>query len=1243
PRLHSVSSSSPSNLRISALAEPVDRTAPICGRLSVGARSLALSPHRWHLAVHAPFPNLPPGYFLSPGTCANVLPRLQVPDTPPSRESTAVVASVSSPTVASAPTMEHPSPFHPEEDPADASSSHWGNSSVSSQTHYPLPREDGSRAALFQQHYPLAATRDAVPFAPTGLSPAHHPTNASPSLHRIHPTAPPMDRHPLFGPEYSHGAYTPDATVSSNSVLAGPAPVNTFVTPDSSLDTLASPSFLLRGQVDRLGYSRDRSRMSAQYQPALDLGSIQYPDHAHPAQALVQPPPGGPLELSQAQLLNWNSSLWPYSPPSYLQPALAGSVRGSYESESLDPSSTLGSGSVWVAGPAYASKPGSDHDPGLDKPSTASFRSQDHPHPALDRNFASSPGYGYPETMSIGQNYRSLSLGPGSEALVSRESGSVPSNSPVPPLQQYSLLLPPLQSSSVLLPQPQPQPQPQLQPQLPFQLQPQPQSRSQPQPQPQPQLEPHPQSQTQSQYHYPALPRPHQHQHQHQHQHLHTLQPQPQLLPPVPLGLASPGLRWQESVRPDTPSYWDHRRDHLAEQTPPQGSHGPSHHMPLPVDNKAVELVLPSGSDTRPLHGTPWPPPLLPSTRHGSPGPTAAQAHLVHQQLPPAPAQSLDALTGSPVAPWPWYSVAERSSLGQPVADHPSPVGYEDQGLSPDALSPGPGALVASEPDTAATHPVESLVCLSCQDTKACITFLGGSRKTINVPRPFIVQFVCQACEEQRIARLEAAMARGPPDPTLVLSLGVPIPGSVAAAATAAAAAVAMAAESNIPTETPRREHIKLESPAETHSARAGAGLPPGFELLKCNVCKQPIGFAKAALNMRIHSHSNGFGIEVVCSHCDAKYQFCTNCGGGGYWRTGKWRPKELFASHRRTCCLSHDRVGPVQWIEYTTCSLPLVASVAARRDEPINATQWLNWDLAKLSHPELNLLLKKLKDIWLELMMAKVAQPKVMEHFDEYSTFRKISQQLERIWSNEIVLLLTTHQINRKSFLTLGLISKYKNRKQRYRAEKALRESDGGPSSKRGHPLPAKPPEKTIGAFCTGTWRQLEGTFQLTHRIDRRHDDPGGIMIPLIYRMIKQFLQDEAQAREVGFAFPACRYVWFASRKSEAEMLPGGSTTGSAADTGDAAHTLDAGRSDSGGDARATGSKTYVDPYRIQLCRQGFMQLQEYRKQHPEVDQYWFCDDHGADSRLEVQQYDIFVIEISKYFEYLRRNIAKS
>ncbi|KAJ3316698.1 hypothetical protein HDU76_001598, partial [Blyttiomyces sp. JEL0837] len=67
--------------------------------------------------------------------------------------------------------------------------------------------------------------------------------------------------------------------------------------------------------------------------------------------------------------------------------------------------------------------------------------------------------------------------------------------------------------------------------------------------------------------------------------------------------------------------------------------------------------------------------------------------------------------------------------------------------------------------------------------------------------------------------------------------------------------------------------------------------------------------------------------VEIVCASCRVKYAFCTDCGGGGKFRTGKYRPIELFPNNRRTCILSHARISD------STQAYRIVATNAGPKD----------------------------------------------------------------------------------------------------------------------------------------------------------------------------------------------------------------------------------------------------------------------------------------------------------------------
>ncbi|KAJ3201930.1 hypothetical protein HDU67_000973, partial [Dinochytrium kinnereticum] len=72
------------------------------------------------------------------------------------------------------------------------------------------------------------------------------------------------------------------------------------------------------------------------------------------------------------------------------------------------------------------------------------------------------------------------------------------------------------------------------------------------------------------------------------------------------------------------------------------------------------------------------------------------------------------------------------------------------------------------------------------------------------------------------------------------------------------------------------------------------------------------------------------FGVEVVCADCESHFSFCTNCGGGGTWRSGKWRPKQLFQPAKQNCTLSHTRVGNHASFRYIVYKISSDSSLSA-------------------------------------------------------------------------------------------------------------------------------------------------------------------------------------------------------------------------------------------------------------------------------------------------------------------------
>ncbi|SCZ94463.1 BZ3500_MvSof-1268-A1-R1_Chr12-2g03915 [Microbotryum saponariae] len=140
---------------------------------------------------------------------------------------------------------------------------------------------------------------------------------------------------------------------------------------------------------------------------------------------------------------------------------------------------------------------------------------------------------------------------------------------------------------------------------------------------------------------------------------------------------------------------------------------------------------------------------------------------------------------------------------------------------------------------------------------------------------------------------------------------------------------------------------IPQERPPQGRGKIAFAGSKKrkvNVEPLTCDVCQRDLaagGLSSQPTNLPVE-----LMIEVVCVSCAAKYQRCSDCGGGGGGRVGigKWRCKELFRDGRRNCSLSHVRQGPhdVQAYEiWSTSQVPpeeLDSMIAAMRDVTISA-----------------------------------------------------------------------------------------------------------------------------------------------------------------------------------------------------------------------------------------------------------------------------------------------------------------
>ncbi|KAI9209245.1 uncharacterized protein BJ171DRAFT_485830 [Polychytrium aggregatum] len=176
-----------------------------------------------------------------------------------------------------------------------------------------------------------------------------------------------------------------------------------------------------------------------------------------------------------------------------------------------------------------------------------------------------------------------------------------------------------------------------------------------------------------------------------------------------------------------------------------------------------------------------------------------------------------------------------------------------------------------------------------------------------------------------------------------------------------------------------------------------------GYFELECHVCKRDVGAGKVEVleSAQLHprklgrsgrklsvSPNTGLGqsyrdvitdTEVICTSCSTKYRICTDCGAGGKWRTGKWRPTELFADGRRTCKLQHLRTGDVPVVDYRMFSLPLSAECGIANDK---MEEFVDEVLSVMTNGAIS----------------RLAAPPILEYSPCYKTFADLHKRLNVI-----------------------------------------------------------------------------------------------------------------------------------------------------------------------------------------------------------------------------------------------------
>lgn len=164
-------------------------------------------------------------------------------------------------------------------------------------------------------------------------------------------------------------------------------------------------------------------------------------------------------------------------------------------------------------------------------------------------------------------------------------------------------------------------------------------------------------------------------------------------------------------------------------------------------------------------------------------------------------------------------------------------------------------------------------------------------------------------------------------------------------------------------------------------------------QVVDCEVCRGCIGVGGISSECLVDGGE--IKSEFVCADCGDKYMFCSECGGGGKQRTGKWRPKELFENGRRTCSLPHIRVGTAE-VHYKVIPIKDLTTE----------------------------ILQGIQDVFFDCLISLYCVPNVMMT-SKFGTFDAIKAEIEQLWLNSVLDVLTHKVLMGQKYITVAWIQK--------------------------------------------------------------------------------------------------------------------------------------------------------------------------------------------------------------------------
>ncbi|RKO93096.1 hypothetical protein BDK51DRAFT_45092, partial [Blyttiomyces helicus] len=318
--------------------------------------------------------------------------------------------------------------------------------------------------------------------------------------------------------------------------------------------------------------------------------------------------------------------------------------------------------------------------------------------------------------------------------------------------------------------------------------------------------------------------------------------------------------------------------------------------------------------------------------------------------------------------------------------------------------------------------------------------------------------------------------------------------------------------------------HVAAAAPVRSRRKRVQAW-GPGAEF-DCDVCMRRIGSGgvrmvkdewggnaasacKAKNNEAMESPEMGrdewiepgFGVEVICS----------KCGGGGTFRTGKWRPSDIFTPGRKTCTLAHLRVGPTTPLDIRTWHLPYEAEYDHESEDLGTVTL--------RGRDALVALLPEIREAYEDGFITNLALPSVMEAFSILSTWELLRSRLARAW-DEARAIFFDEQPGIRTLICLAWMP----------TARSTRAAARGPPKKQ--PPTSTPSASAAGrhmvAFIAVRWHLADGTLLFVNSADRGTDPtPSGTSAELVRRIIARVRADVEREH-----LPPVRHVWAHMRR---------------------------------------------------------------------------------------------------------------